>query len=224
MAHYGDWVPGREQDLVELTDRWRKILDDVAKQTLYGWEANTCKMVVDAIAEFLTARTAFLDNNSTENRIIKDEKKKIAVSAMRKFAREHIRYNSKVDDETRVYLGLPIYGNARSIIPVPQAQCIGKASNPGLHLVKIDLSGYSILTADQRSNYGVRIYWGILPPGEITVEMVSGPKHYLAKIPESGEMLGNSLFTRKKRHVFDFDGDSGNRVFFCCRLKTVKVK
>jgi hypothetical protein len=53
--------------------------------------------------------------------------------------------------------------------------------------------------------------------GEVTVEMALGAKHYLAKPPETGEVLGNSVFTRKKKYVFDFDGDSGNRVFFCCR-------
>jgi hypothetical protein len=79
-------------------------------------------------------------------------------------------------------------------------------------------TGYAILTADQRANYGVRIYWGIVPQGEVTVEMASGAKHYLAKPPEIGEVLGNSVFMRKQKHVFDFEGDSGNCVFFCCRF------
>jgi hypothetical protein len=78
------------------------------------------------------------------------------------------------------------------------------------------------LTADQRANYGVRIYWGIIPQGEVTVEMAAGAKHYLAKTPETGEVLGNSVFTRKKKHVFDFDGESGNRVFFCCQFENGK--
>jgi hypothetical protein len=127
-----------------------------------------------------------------------------------------------VDDETRAALGLPIADPVKSSIPAPQAQCTGEVSNPGVHLVELTLTGFSVLTADQRANYGVRIYWGIVPQGEVTVEMASGAKHYLAKPPETGEVLGNSVFTRKKKHVFDFDGDSGNRVFFCCQFENGK--
>jgi coenzyme F420-reducing hydrogenase beta subunit len=105
----------------------------------------------------LTARDAYEQVNSTENCVDKDEAKAAAVEAMREFARTSIRFNKKVDDETRVFLGLRITDTAKSSIPAPQAQCTGKTTNPGIHLVEVELTGYAILTADQRANYGVRV-------------------------------------------------------------------
>jgi hypothetical protein len=184
MAHFRDWVPSREQDLVDLIARWILILGDAAKQALFGWLLASCTAVIDKLEAFLTARNAYEQANTTENRIAKDETKVAAVAAMREFARESIRFNKKVDDETRVFLGLRIVDNVRSAIPTPRAQCTGEVSNPGVHLVQLELTGFSVLTADQRANYGVRIYWGIIPQGEVTVEMAAGAKHYLAKPPE----------------------------------------
>jgi len=222
MAHFNDWIPAREQDLVDLSVRWTETLDVPDNQAAYGWNENDCAYVTSTIATFLTARGVYEQVNSTENRIVKDERKVSTTAGMREFARSSIRFNRKVGDEVRVYLGVRIIDNSRTSIHIPHAQCTGRVTNPGIHLVEIDLEGYAILTADQRANYGVRIYWGILPFGEITIDMVAGPKHYLAKIPTSGDVLGNSIFTRKQKHVFDFDGDSGSRVFFCCRFENSK--
>jgi hypothetical protein len=38
MAH-SDWVPTREQDLVDLAERWKARLSDAAKQAAFGWDA-----------------------------------------------------------------------------------------------------------------------------------------------------------------------------------------
>jgi hypothetical protein len=222
MAHLRDWLPSREQDLVDLIARWILILGDAAKQALFDWLQTTCTEVIDKLEAFVTARNAYSQANTTENRIVKDEAKVAAVEAMREFARESIRFNKKVDDETRAFLGVVILDNVRSTIPTPRAQCTGEVSNPGAHLLELTLTGFSVLTADQRANYGVRSVGGIIPQGEVTVEMAAGAKHYLATPPENGEVLGNSIFTRKKKYVFDFAGESGNRVFFCCRFENGK--
>jgi hypothetical protein len=73
MAHFGDWVPSREQDLVDLGVKWIDILGDTNKQVTYGWDPATCTFVIGKITAFLTARAAYEQVNSTENRITKDE-------------------------------------------------------------------------------------------------------------------------------------------------------
>ena len=35
MAH-SDWIPSREQDLVDLAEKWTATLADTAKQTAFG--------------------------------------------------------------------------------------------------------------------------------------------------------------------------------------------
>ncbi|MDR3046639.1 MAG: hypothetical protein LBU51_03370, partial [Bacteroidales bacterium] len=85
MAH-SDWIPSREQDLVDLAEKWTATLADTAKQTAFGWVATECTATVGKITAFLTARSAYEADNSTEKRIAKDEAKEDAVDEMRDFA------------------------------------------------------------------------------------------------------------------------------------------
>ena len=41
MAH-SDWIPSREQDLVDLSAKWTAGLADPASQTAFGWDAAEC--------------------------------------------------------------------------------------------------------------------------------------------------------------------------------------
>jgi hypothetical protein len=169
-----------------------------------------------------SARKTYQINNCTANRVAKDNAKETAVQSMRVFARENLRFNPAIDDGTRLFLGLRKLDTTKSVIRTPMSQCTATVKTPGLHMVEIDLTAYAELSANERGNYGVRIYWGILTQGGTTLEMAAGPKHYLVKPPTTGEELGNSVFTRRKKYLFNFDGDSGNRVFFFCRWENSK--
>ncbi|MDR2095622.1 MAG: hypothetical protein LBP76_08910 [Treponema sp.] len=41
-----DWIPAREQDVVDLSEKWNVTLSDTAKQTAFGWDAAECAAVV----------------------------------------------------------------------------------------------------------------------------------------------------------------------------------
>ncbi|MDR0683919.1 MAG: hypothetical protein LBF83_02175, partial [Spirochaetaceae bacterium] len=41
MAH-SDWVPTREQDLVDLAQKWAVVLADSVKITAFGWDSAEC--------------------------------------------------------------------------------------------------------------------------------------------------------------------------------------
>jgi hypothetical protein len=59
---------------------------------------------------------------------------------------------------------------------------------------------------------------------------ISGPhtpvdteaKSRIAAAPQTGDDLPHSVFTRRKRHRFDFDGNSGKTVYFCLRYENGK--
>jgi hypothetical protein len=70
-----DWVPTKEQDLVDLCQKWVTILSDSAKITAYGWDQTECTGVLGKITAFLTARSDYEADNSTAKRIVKDEAK-----------------------------------------------------------------------------------------------------------------------------------------------------
>jgi hypothetical protein len=60
----------------------------------------------------------------------------------------------------------------------------------------------------------VRIYYGLSgDPSEKHRFRVSG-------VPKTGRDLPESLFTRRKKEWFDFDGESGKTVYFCLQYET----
>ena len=101
-----DWVPTREQDLVDLCQKWAVVLSDSAKITAFGWDQLECTEVLARVNGFLAARTAYETDNSTGNRMAKDEAKGEAVDAMRDFANASIRFNKKMDDPAKMVMGI----------------------------------------------------------------------------------------------------------------------
>ncbi|MDR0707987.1 MAG: hypothetical protein LBF60_08975, partial [Treponema sp.] len=101
-----DWIPTREQDLVDLAEKWKAGLSDAAKIAAFGWDQAECAVVVGKITAFLTARAAYETVNSTGNRIAKDEAKEEMIDAMRDFANSSIRFNKKMNDEDKLVYGI----------------------------------------------------------------------------------------------------------------------
>jgi hypothetical protein len=58
MAH-SDWIPTREQDLVDLCEKWKTELEDPAKIAAFGWDTGEVTAVLGKINGFLTARAAY---------------------------------------------------------------------------------------------------------------------------------------------------------------------
>jgi hypothetical protein len=54
MAH-SDWIPTREQDLVDLAGKWKAALEDSAKIAAFGWDGTEVSGVLGTITAFLTA-------------------------------------------------------------------------------------------------------------------------------------------------------------------------
>ncbi|MDR3325333.1 MAG: hypothetical protein LBS82_05045, partial [Spirochaetaceae bacterium] len=101
-----DWIPNREQDLVDLLVFWDEALGNSEKRAAYGWSAPDCGAIVIKIAKFLEARTEYHNNKTKGNRLDKDAKKAILVAAMRDFANTSIRWNKKIPIQDRLNLGV----------------------------------------------------------------------------------------------------------------------
>jgi hypothetical protein len=99
-------------------------------------------------------------------------------------------------------------------IPVPTAQPEADLTFPGIHLVELrKIRPVSGAAPDPRSDYGVRIYYGFSGPPNDQY------KFRLAGEPKTGKDLPYSVFTKRKKERFDFDGESGNTVYFCLRYE-----
>jgi hypothetical protein len=109
-------------------------------------------------------------------------------------------------------------------IPEPTSQAEGDVSRPGVHLLELRLRPVPGSAPDpHRSDYGYRVYWGVMPPAGATVEAATGPKRELMRSPVSGKELPHSRFTRRKKELFDFDQeDSGKTAYFCVQYENAK--
>jgi hypothetical protein len=118
---------------------------------------------------------------------------------------------------------MPIPDKTPSPVPPPTVEVGADVSFPGLHLLELHIKSLPAIQGDRnQSDYGVRIYYGIMPPGGATVEVATGQKRELMYAPTVGDELPHSVFTRTKKHQFDFDGDSGKTAYFCLRYENAK--
>jgi hypothetical protein len=131
-----DWIPTQEEKLIELMAVWQVKLADASLQSAYGWPADECAAAKAAMTAFTDARAAYQAAPTAANRTEKDELKQAAVDAMRKFARERIRNNSKMSDGHKQEMGVTVSDREPSPAPVPDAgpesEAIISAREPGV--------------------------------------------------------------------------------------------
>jgi hypothetical protein len=184
MAH-NDWIPGREQDLVDLVQKWVTVLPDSAKVTAFGWEQTEVTSVLGKINAFLTARAAYEVDNSTAKRLAKDEAKEEAVDALRDFANSSVRFNKKMDDPAKLFMGIRLKDTTPTTHAVPASQPETAVENTPNHFEhKVMALNHEGKAAKPADAYGVRYAW-----------QVGGTK------PASGADLPKTKFSRKPIHV-----------------------
>jgi hypothetical protein len=185
MAH-SDWVPTKEQDLVDLIQKWIIVLTDTAKQTAFGWDSTECAEIANKLTAFLTARGVYETDNSTAHRLAKDEAKDEAVDAMRDFANASVRFNKKMSDEDKLVMGIRPADTIPTTHPTPTSQpdtAVDNTANHFEHKVRALNRGRND-TSKPADAYGVRYAW-----------QVGGEK------PASGEDLPKTKFSRKTTHI-----------------------
>jgi hypothetical protein len=185
MAHT-DWIPTREQDLVDLCEKWMVILGAPAKVTAYGWDQTECTEVLGKINGFLTARSAYETDDSSAKRLAKDEAKGEAIDAMREFANSSVRYNKKMPDADKLLMGIRPTDTTPTTHPVPASQpetVVENTTNHFEHKIKALNRGRND-SSKPADAYGVRYAW-----------QAGGEK------PASGADLPKTKFSRKTSHI-----------------------
>jgi hypothetical protein len=120
-------------------------------------------------------------------------------------------------DEDLISLELSPPDTTLTAIPPPTAQVEADITFPGIHLIELKkIRAVAGAEPDKRSDYGVRIFWGLGGAASAT------DKFRVTDTPKSGHDLPHSQFTRRHRELFDFDGESGNTIYFCLRYENPK--
>jgi hypothetical protein len=105
-----------------------------------------------------------------------------------------------------------------SPVPAPEAQVTADLAFPGLQQVELQhirpVGNFGL--PDARSDYGARIHYGLEgPPSDKFKFRLSGP-------PKDASDLPYSIFSRRKKERFTFEGESGNRVYFRLQYENAK--
>jgi hypothetical protein len=108
-----DWIPAALLAFIALIKRWDIWLSDPAKIAAFGWDQATCVRIVLEIGEFLAALEVYELDKTHEKCDAMNKKMKVLKTSMRGFANSSIRYNDKMTEEDKLYLGI----RPRDMIP-----------------------------------------------------------------------------------------------------------
>ena len=210
----GDWLPRSRDGQLTMASNWTIYLT-AARRTAWGIPQdryNQFTGLYDAAKAALqkakddTQRTPVVTEECRETFGAQEE-------AMR-FLKPHYFLEPPLTGLDIVALGLSL-PNPSSPILRPTAQPTADLAFPGIHLVELrnirPVEGGII--PDPRSDYGVRIFYGL--SGDPT----ENHRFRVTGVPKTGKDLPESLFTRRKRELFDFDGESGKTVYFCLQYE-----
>jgi hypothetical protein len=198
----GDWLPHREQDFTDLCVKWKTGLADAANITAFGWNQTEVTAALGAVDGFLTAREDYENDDSSKNRLKKDEAKDAARSFMRDFANTSMRFNKRMMDEDRLFYGLHPQDGTRTpdTEPVSFPEAEGGTAIPR----QVAVHYWDSVTKKRgksRGIHGAEVRWAVLghPPAGI-------------------DELIHSDFDTASPFILKFDeADRGKRVYFCLR-------
>jgi hypothetical protein len=213
-----DWLPRRRADQIAMCDSWIVYLT-AARRTAWGVPQDQFNDLTDL---FDTAKALLRQATDEDERThvitVRCQAAFKALTVRQRFFKDRYFKMPPLDEGDIAALGLRAPDSRHTPVPVPEAQAEADITFPGIHLVELR-NIRAVGTAglpDPRSDYGVRIYYGFSGPASQKFPFrVTG-------VPKSGRDLPYSLFTRRKKELFDFDGESGNTVYFCLRYENAK--
>jgi hypothetical protein len=213
----GDWWPKRRADKIVMCRNWISIMSPAEVRTAWGIPAAQFTELGNC---FSTAQALLQKAGSSDRTPVITEECRVAFEALddrARFFKKHYFLMPPLLTSDIVNLGLSL-PNDPSPIPKPEAQVEADLVFPGIHLVELQnirpVGTFGL--PDPRSDYGVWIFYGLFGPPSDKF------KFRLSEPPKSGTDLPYSVFTRRKKERFDFDGESGNRVYFCLRYENAK--
>jgi hypothetical protein len=214
MPQGSDWLPSSRDGQLHLAHTWVQVL--TVKGALWAIPAER----VTNLETLTTSAEAKLEaaKSSARNPVTTAEcgaAFAALLDEMRDIKRRWL-LSPPLASEDFIALSLRPRG-ASSPIPPPVDQATADITFPGIHLVelvKLRIAGE--MTGDRRSYYGIRIFWGF--QGQSSARF----PYRLAGEPASGMELPYSFFTRRRRHLFDWDGESGSPLWICLRYENSK--
>jgi hypothetical protein len=205
MASKTDWLPSRQQDLVDLCWKWKEGLENPDNAAAFGWKQPERGEVLAAVDAYMTAYEAYTEENSTKKRLIKDEARTAAKRGMRDFANYFMRCNKLMNDGDRLVYGIRPAGWTQTAAGEPQSFPAAALDTAGIRQVKIRFWDHGTSRRGKPPGvHGAEIRWAILD-----------------HVPSSELELTNSDFSTASPFTLTFEeSQRAHWVYFCLRWKT----
>jgi hypothetical protein len=212
-----DFIPGKDSAYTVFFENLERYVDMKTYGPNPAWthipEADRTALT-DTLNGWKNAYTPTLPPHSPQTTREKNRVRKSSEKFLRIFINRFLRY-PPVTDADRDAMAIPNRKPGSSPIPPPKVQVEADLTFPGIHVVELrkirPVTGVEP-DPDPRSDYGVRIYYSL------TGDPTEDYQFRLTGAPKSGKKLPYSVFTRRRKR-FDFDGESGNTVYFCLRYE-----
>jgi hypothetical protein len=165
MANNSDWLPGRRELQLTMAQNWLTVLQNQGG-------SNPWNIPQPTIADFQTqvgdTEIIFKEaQSSTRTPVITAECKAAfdALTVKMRFLKSHYFLTPPLTDADYIALELQPRDTTHTPVPPPTAQAEADITHPGVHLLELHLRPVSGSPPDpHRSDYGYRIYYGVLPP------------------------------------------------------------
>ena len=205
FAHYNDWFKNLTQYVSAKCSGANPQWDHIPQEARDELDA--------AYIDWYTYYSLTVKPCTKAARTDRNLARKRSEKVVRQFVKRYLRF-PPVTDADRVNMQINNYDTTSTTINDPLGQVSGELRFPGIHMIEVaKIMPVNGPSQDIRSDYGVKIFYGFTgKPTTIYPFRLSEP-------PQSGNELPYSKFTRKKKAVFNFDGESGNTVYFCLRYE-----
>jgi hypothetical protein len=180
--------------------QWIIWIQDAGRIAMYAWNAELCARVAAAIEAYLAAYEAYETVKTPEHRLDKDVKQKAAVSQMRNFANQSIRFNEAMSEQDKLHMGIAPADTTSTAQTAPTSQPdtdVLPTSNHFEHVVRA-LNHDTARPVKPEDAYGVRYAW-----------QVGGEK------PGSGANIAKTKLSRKTRFVVSYtEEEKGKTAYY----------
>jgi hypothetical protein len=215
-----DWIPPKDAEFNEFFTKYCRYVDAKCTGAHPEWthipEARRTELNT-ACAAWVSAWNKLDQAHTSADVLAKNEAKEGGKRILRDFNKQYVLYARELNDAERRDLGATIHDATPTIVHAPHNQPEADVIYPGKRLLELTHIRPVVGGADEkRSDWGVRIFWGIMG------EPVEGDRFRIAAPPLTGKDLPHSTFTHRSKYRFDFEGDSGRTVWFCLRYENNK--
>jgi len=217
-----DWLPTSRSEQLSMAKKWDSYLTE---QRVKEWSVSAdlrkefYKALTDADKTFSIATTN--DRTAAMNAAVRVSFGKL-VDIMRDLRRRHF-FMPPLTEADWVSLEMRIPDTTISKVGTPTSVVTAEITYPHKNALSLRIIPIDGQHFDDRSDWGFRIYFGVLPQtGSISEEMII-ERQYLRRQPQNPEELTASHFTRRKRDLIEFPYDnSGKQCFICVRYENSK--